>query len=118
MTTQSEVEKFLDRFFEKMRFFDILFRDERGKNQRAMLKLEISPEKRLDIIKSLKSDDYVNGSLPDTLNKSTELWEFGKKVKKKDVYIKITLGFPNSQVICISFHQAERKLVYPFKTTT
>jgi hypothetical protein len=37
MATQSEVEKFLDRFIEKMRFFDILFRDERGKNQRALI---------------------------------------------------------------------------------
>jgi hypothetical protein len=116
MATKEEAEKFLNSFFEKMRFFDILFRNDRGKNQQALLDLEISPAKRLEIIKSLESDDFVNGPLPDTLNKSTDLWEFGKKVKKKDVYIKITMGFPNSAVICISFHLAERKLNYPFKT--
>ena len=101
-----------------MRFFDILFRNDRGKNQQALLDLEISPTKRLEIIKSLKCDDFVNGPLPDTLNKSTDLWEFGKKVKKKDVYIKITMGFSNSSVICISFHLAERRLEYPFKTNS
>lgn len=101
-----------------MRFFDILFRNDRGKNQQALLDLEISPTKRLEVIKSLESDDFVRGPLPDTLNKSTDLWEFGKKIKKKDVYIKITMGFPNSSVICISFHLAERNLDYPFKTNS
>lgn len=99
-----------------MRFFDILFRNDRGKNQQALLDLEITPGKRLEIINSLKSDDFVRGPLPDTLNKGTDLWEFGKKVKKKDVYIKITMGNQNSSVVCISFHIAEHKLVYAFKT--
>lgn len=118
MTTKEEVDQFLKSFFEKMRFFDILFRNDRGKNQQALLDLEISPTKRLEVIKSLESDDFVRGPLPDTLNKSTDLWEFGKKIKKKDVYIKITMGFPNSSVICISFHLAERNLDYPFKTNS
>ena len=40
---------------------------------------------------------------------------FGKKVKAKDVYIKISLGFTDSSAVCISFHIAEYKLVYKFK---
>jgi len=116
MTTKQEVEQFLKLFFEKMRFWSILFRNDRGKNQQALLDLEISPAKRLEIIKSLESVDFVRGPLPDTLNKSTDLWEFGKKVKKKDVYIKITMGIANNPVICISFHVAEHKLIYAFKT--
>lgn len=39
----------------------------------------------------------------------------GKDVKGHEVYIKITLGLPNSSTICISFHIAEHKMNYPFK---
>jgi hypothetical protein len=116
MTTKQEVDQFLKLFFEKMHFLDILFRNDRGKNQQALLDLEITPAKRLKIIESIKSDDFVRGPMPDTLNKGMDLWEFGKKVKKKDVYIKITMGFPNNPVICISFHIAEHRLVYAFTT--
>lgn len=115
MATEQEVEQFLRSFFEKMRFFSILFRNDRQKNQQALLDLEISPTKRLEIIQSLKIEDFVRGPLSDTLNKGSDLWEFGKTVKKKEVYIKITMGYSNSPVICISFHIAEHRLVYAFK---
>ena len=36
-------------------------------------------------------------------------------VKGREVYIKIMLGGVGCQTICISFHIAERPLVYPFK---
>jgi len=118
MTTKQEVESFLKQFFEKMKFWDILFRNDREKNQQALLDLEIAPTKRLEVIKKLTSDDFVEGPLPDTLNKGPEMWVFGKTIKKKNVYIKVTMGYPNSSVICISFHIAERKLIYAFKSKT
>ena len=40
---------------------------------------------------------------------------FGKDVKGREVFIKITLGYENGQTICISFHLAEYPLKYPFK---
>ena len=40
---------------------------------------------------------------------------FGKDIKGRDVYIKITMGMANCQTICISFHLAEHPLTYPFK---
>ena len=116
MTTKQEVEKFLKHFFEKLGFWGILFRNDRGKNQQALLDLEISPTKRLEVIKNLKPDDFVEGPLPDTLNKGPEMWVFCKKVKKRDVYIKVTMGLSNDSVICISFHIAERKIIYALKT--
>ena len=51
----------------------------------------------------------------DLLNKRTEMWVFGKDVKEREVYIKITLGYQNGQTICISFHLAEHPMRYPFK---
>jgi len=43
------------------------------------------------------------------------MWVFGKTVKNKEIYIKISLGKENTNAICISFHIAEYDLTYPFK---
>lgn len=53
MTREDAVRSFLDDFFIKLRVFGILFRDERKKNTKTLLKLEISPNKRREIIESL-----------------------------------------------------------------
>ncbi len=115
MISISEVETFLNQFQTKMKIFGIIYRDDRGKNQKALEELEIIPSYRKVIIESLKSEDYVEGPIIDQLNKLGEMWVFGKDIKGKEVYIKIMLGGVNYQTICISFHIAEHPLSYPFK---
>lgn len=115
MISISEVETFLNQFQTKMKIFGIIYRDDRGKNQKAVEELEIIPSYRKVIIESLKSEDYVEGPIIDQLNKLGEMWVFGKDIKGKEVYIKIMLGGVNCQTICISFHIAEHPLSYPFK---
>ena len=85
------------------------------KNQKALEELEIVPSFRRVIIENLKVEDYVQGPVIDELNKLGEMWVFGNDVKGREVYIKIMLGGVGCQIICISFHIAERPLVYPFK---
>lgn len=115
MATRLEVQRFLRTFHAKLKVFDILFRDDRGKNQAALFDLDITPVYRVEIIKSLAVSDYSAGPIVSELGKNTELWVLGKDVKQREVYIKISLGFPNESVICISFHLAERPMEYPFK---
>lgn len=115
MNKENEVLQFLRRFKDKARIFGIVFRDDRGKNTQSLLDLEITPLKRLEIVMSLEVEDFVDGPLEDTLHKISDLWVFGKKVKSKDVYIKISMGFTDCSAVCISFHIAEYKLVYQFK---
>ena len=115
MATRLEVQRFLRTFHAKLKVFDILFRDDRGKNQAALFDLDITPVYRVEIIKTLAVTDYSAGPIVSELGKNTELWVFGKDVKQREVYIKISLGFPNESVICISFHLAERPMEYPFK---
>jgi len=43
MRRESEVATFLNDFKEKMKFWDVLFRDDRGKNTQALVDLEIRP---------------------------------------------------------------------------
>ncbi len=40
MITKDEVQTFLDSFHTKMKIFGIIYRDDRGKNQRALEELE------------------------------------------------------------------------------
>lgn len=113
--TIEEVQSFLNQFHAKIQVFDIVFRDDRGKNLETLAALEITPNYRKDVIKSIEALDYSEGPLMDTLNNYGELWVFGKEVKGREVYIKISMGRPNLSTICISFHLAEHPIIYPFK---
>ena len=92
----------------------MLFRDDRSKNQ-PLLSLEISTETRKQVLRDLQLEDFCQGPIDDTLYGQASMWVFGKVVKKRELYIKITMGAFNSSVICISSHEAERKLRYQFK---
>ena len=115
--TIDEVKAFLDLFNIKAQVFGIQFRNDREKNKETLRLLEISPLQREVIVKNLQAQDYVEGPIIDVLNKEGEMWVFGKDVKEREVYIKITLGYENGQTICISFHIAEHPMTYPFKQT-
>ena len=115
MANKHEVETFLKEFRVRMEIFGILFFDDRGKNQQALHELEITPIQRKEIIKATKAVDYSHGPLAEKMHDLLFMWVFGKKVKKREVYIKISMGVENSKAVCISFHIAEYPLNYPFK---
>lgn len=114
-TTQTDIEFFIRQFKDKLKIWSILFRDDRGKNSQALADLEIRPVDRTKIIEEIEIQDYCKGPIEDHLNKGSAMWVFGKMIKGKEVYIKITLGFPGSSVLCISFHIAEKPMTYPYK---
>ncbi|MFW5804228.1 MAG: toxin [bacterium] len=115
MSTETEVASFLKDFKEKMKFWDVLFRDDRGKNAQALVDLELCPFERKAILEALENKDYSEGPLKEKLYGGVDMWVFGKIIKKKEVYIKITIGAMGSSVICISFHLAQHKMQYPLK---
>lgn len=114
MATSEKVDEFLRDFKVKMAVFQIVFLDARKKNTQALLALEIAPIERRKIIEGIVFSDYCLGPLDDNLYGVASMWVFGKMVKSKEIYIKISMGRPNSEVICISFHEAEQPLTYPF----
>ena len=42
-------------------------------------------------------------------------WVFGRSIKGREVYIKITMGKTNEDPICTSFHFSEFPMIYPYK---
>ncbi len=115
MSTTEAVSSFLTDFKTKMKIWDVLFRDDRGKNAQTLIDLELRPIERKAILEDLELKDYSDGPLPEKLYGASDMWVFGKMVKKKEVYIKITMAAPGTSVICISFHLAEHKMHYSLK---
>ncbi len=115
MSTVTEIEYFLKDFKEKMKIWDVLFRDDRGKNAQTLLELEIRPIDRKVTLEALEVKDYSEGPLEEKLYDGADMWVFGKMVKSREMYIKITMGAPGNCVICISFHLAEYPMNYPLK---
>ncbi len=115
MSTETEVASFLQDFKDKMKIWDVLFRDDRGKNAQALIDLELRPIERKAVLEDLETKDYSEGPIAEIHYGGTDMWVFGKTVKKKEVYIKITMGAMSSSVICISFHLAQHKMQYPLK---
>lgn len=113
MANKTDVETFLSTFKAKLEIFDVVFLN-RDKNLRTLIDLEITNVQRRLLLKDLKVEDYYRGPTKD-VDSGPDLWEFGRILKHKEVYIKITIGLMNRPVICISFHLAERAIVYPFK---
>jgi hypothetical protein len=104
MATAHEIETFLENFKVKSKVFDLIFRDDRSKNTQSLLDLELSVADRKRIIFSIVADDYSKGPVKDELYRGSDMWVFKKMVKACEVYIKISMGFPNNSTICISFH--------------
>lgn len=115
MILEEEVALFLKDFKYKMKFWNVLFRDDRGKNLQTLIDLELRPVERKSILESLETIDYSDGPLEEKLYGGADMWVFGKSIKKKEVYIKITMGAIGSSVICISFHLSQHKMNYPLK---
>jgi hypothetical protein len=116
MSSTQEVGAFLKEFKQKMKIWNVLFRDDRGKNSQTLMELELRPVDRKKILEELTVQDYSQGPLKETLYGGADMWVFGKMIKKQEVYIKITMGISGASVICISFHIADHKMNYPLKS--
>jgi hypothetical protein len=114
MASKREVEKFLDALKVNIDVFNIFFEDDRKKNIQALLDLDITPDKRVDVIRSLKVENYAMGPVDENMQGYASMWIFGSKIKNREIYIKISMGKFNG-VICISFHPSEHPLTYPYK---
>jgi hypothetical protein len=115
MATTQEVEQFLIEVKDKIRFFDVVFRP-RDKNLQALTDLDITANKRKEILLNLKAEDYYAGPKPDTYDSTRpDYYEFGIEINKTLVYIKLSPGLTNKPADCMSFHVAEFPMTHPLK---
>jgi len=112
---QDKARNFLAEFKEiaQKRGIDVI---QRQKNILDLAKLSITKKNRNDEIMTLSVDDYCKGPEPDK-DKPGEIWVFGKRIGREEVYIKLKIAKVGKKKIakCISFHAPNYPLCYPFK---
>ena len=108
------VQEFLEAFRTKSSVFGIIFTS-REKNTQTLLDLELTVEQLKGKLLELTVQDYSQGPTEDQQFNGASLWVFGKQIKGKEIYIKITLGHFGDCTVCISFHEAEFPMRYPLR---
>lgn len=115
MATVGEIDSFLKTFKEKLGIWGLIFRSDRDKNHNTMKELELSVIHVKKELAAISFEDYSEGPTKDTLYKGSDMWIFGRTIRSREVYIKITMGQPGNEVLCISFHFPEGTMKYPYK---
>ncbi len=110
-----EIQSFLVAFKQKLKVYGIVYHRS-DNNSQTLLDLDITPTERADELFKLSVKHYYKGPYEDKYDPfGSPVWEFGMPVRKKEIYIKISLGNKNKPVLCKSFHFPKRKIKYPYK---
>ena len=93
---------------------------DRAKNRQGLIDLGIGANERREELLVLVPEDYVAGPKPDDTDDTKQVWEFGRRVNGKDVYIKFRIvPDPRNKRVhwatIWSFHPAEYAMKYPLK---
>jgi len=88
----------------------------RRKNLDSLVKLGLTKRNCKEEILSLSVAEYCGGPEPDK-DRPGEIWEFGKLIGNREVYIKLKIAQVGKEKIakCLSFHVAEYPLSFPFR---
>lgn len=76
--------------------------------------------RNVDVLQSVQElgvVDYSSGPFCDNKGRPRDLWVFGRYLEQYEVYIKLTAWLEGGTVrtMCVSFHEAEQPLSYPYK---
>ena len=116
MALEREVKVFLNELKQFLNIWPIVFLHRPKNSLQHLADIGITANRRLEIIVSLETEDYSEGPLNETQQNGTDMWVFGKTVKKTEIYIKLTVNKKTNNIICISFHIAEAPINYPLKS--
>lgn len=91
----------------------------RPENKETLIKLGYLHHHVLEEILNLTYRNYCEGPDPNISRSGIRkgaIWKFGKTIEELEVYIKIQV-IPHGGInkcVCISFHEANRKMQYPY----
>ena len=78
-----------------------------------MLDLDYDTEDVVDRLKELKVEEYSETKIDKNDVNPPMLFVFGKDVNGKLIYVKLKVR-EQQQVVCVSFHYAKGKMVFPY----
>lgn len=88
----------------------------REESLKTLADLGLTKKNFKEIIMTLSVMDYCEGPKKD-IDRSGEIWVFGKQIGGKEIYIKLKVAQVSGNKIakCISFHPATFPLCFPFQ---
>jgi len=117
MPDRNEIRTFLLEMKMSLEFRPLVFVD-RNKNLESLSRLGILQTEVVRVLKQIGVSDYCDGPTDDHTGRNKQWWIFGHEYEGNVLYIKICLvSLKNNakQVECLSFHEAERAMHYPFR---
>ena len=87
----------------------------RNKNMATLAMLGISIQDAKQRVLALTPSDYVGGPEPNLVRPNEEVWIFGVAVESVDLYVKLSVIVEPEECVCISFHEADRPMSFPFR---
>lgn len=91
---------------------------QRDKNMATLARLGVTIRDAKGRILTLTPSDYVEGPTPREGHPSQESWVFGLQIHDTDVYIKLEVRLEPARCLCVSFHEAERPMTFPYRAET
>jgi len=82
----------------------------REKNMKALARLGWNESRLMDFLMGLSTDNYSSGPEEDRDCPPEEVWVFGHEIDGAEYYIKLKIRLEAEELLCISFHEAERPL--------
>ena len=92
--------------------------ERRDKNMATLAGLGITIRDAKGRILALTVNDYVEGPTARPDRPSQESWVFGLRIHGTDVYIKLEVRLEPARCLCVSFHNAERPMAFPYRGET
>ena len=117
--SKDEIRAFLRQFKAAARQNLIFPEPDRQKNLIFLLKQGIAAEERKEILLGLRVEDYIHG--PESSDRDPKgprnVWVFGVEYGETETFVRLRLIEEEKEMyaICISFHEAERPLKFPYR---
>jgi hypothetical protein len=92
--------------------------ERRDTNMATLARLGITIKDARGRILALTPCDYIEGPTPRSGHPSQESWVFGLRIQSTDVYIKLEVRLEPARCLCVSFHEAERPMRFPYRDGT
>src|ERR1700749_2222067 len=115
LSTQDEAHDLLQRIKAEIQQYGLLVMNKRPHNAQTLADLNMNSSGLKEIVLGLTSYDYCGGPDEDERYPWKVVALFGKLYKNTELYIKLSVGYDQTPVVCLSFHVAAYPMPYQFK---
>lgn len=114
VNSEEDAKLFLDQIRALIKKNGMLFMNSLEKNTRSLADLGITVDMQKKIINDLEASDYCKGPEPDIKYPQKDIAVFGYDFRGTELYIKFSISIDQVPVVCLSFHESEEPMKYPY----